>query len=67
MNKGMMIFRLKLDITELVRKIHDILPPEIWKSDTTTFLDSSIGGGQFVLDIERRLRENGHSDKNIMR
>jgi predicted RNA methylase len=30
-----------------------------------TFLDPAFGGGQFLMEIERRLRAAGHSDENI--
>jgi hypothetical protein len=60
-----MLGRLKFDITELVDKILDQLPKEVWSSSTTKFLDPAMGGGQFVASVERRLREAGHSDQNI--
>lgn len=51
--------------TELVNVKLDQLPESVWKSKTTTFFDPAIGGGQFVAEIERRLRAHGHSNKNI--
>ena len=60
-----MLTRLKFDISVLVQEILDGLPPEVFSSTTTTFLDPAIGGGQFVAEIERRLRDHGHSDANI--
>lgn len=60
-----MIGRLKFDISGLVAEMLDQLPDEVWTSDTTTFLDPCMGGGQFVAEIERRLRIHGHSDENI--
>jgi methylase of polypeptide subunit release factors len=59
-----MLERIK-DIKELVNEILDSLPKSAWTSDSTTFFDPAIGGGQFVAEIERRLRSHGHSDKNI--
>jgi hypothetical protein len=59
-----MLERIK-DIKELVNELLDSLPKSIWTSDSTTFFDPAIGGGQFVAEIERRLRSHGHSDKNI--
>ena len=59
-----MLERIK-DIKELVNEILDSLPKSVWSSDSTTFFDPAIGGGQFVAEIERRLRSHGHSDKNI--
>lgn len=58
-----MLARLKLDINvnELLDQIHQ----SVWTSDTTTFFDPAIGGGQFVRAIEQRLRACGHSDANI--
>jgi len=60
-----MLQRLKFDIASLVNQMLDQLPQEVWKSSTTTFLDPAIGGGQFVFEIEKRLRSHGHSDENI--
>lgn len=59
-----MLERIK-DIKELVNEILDALPENVWTSDSTTFFDPAIGGGQFVAEIENRLRANGHNDKNI--
>ena len=60
-----MIERLKFDIDPLVNEILDEWDPSVWTSTTSTFLDPAIGSGQFVKEIERRLRANGHSKKNI--
>lgn len=60
-----MLARIKFELDELVNEMLDHLPNSIWESETTTFLDPSMGGGQFVKEIERRLRNAGHSDKNI--
>lgn len=60
-----MLARLKFDITSLVNKLLDQLPSEVWSSSTSTFLDPNMGGGQFVHAIEQRLKEHGHSNKNI--
>lgn len=65
MKKENMIFRLKLEITELVTEMVNKLPESLFISDSTTFLDPSMGGGQFVQAIESRLRKHGHSDDNI--
>lgn len=65
MKKENMIFRLKLEITELVTEMVGKLPESLFISDSTTFLDPSMGGGQFVQAIESRLRKHGHSDDNI--
>ena len=60
-----MIKRLKFDLEDLVNEMLDKLPEEVFKSNSTTFLDPEIGGGQFVAAIEERLRKYGHSDINI--
>lgn len=60
-----MLSRLKFEITPLVNQILDALPNHIWQSSTTTFLDPSMGGGQFLVEIQKRLREAGHGDENI--
>ena len=60
-----MIFRLKLEITELVTEMVSKLPESLFINDSTTFFDPSMGGGQFVQAIEYRLRKHGHSDSNI--
>jgi len=49
----------------LVCEMLDRLPPDVWVSDTTTFLDPAMASGQFVAEIERRLRAIGHSNENI--
>ena len=59
-----MLERIK-PMTKLVNNILDRLPEEVWTSKTTTFFDPAIGGGQFVKEIERRLKEHGHSVDNI--
>lgn len=60
-----MIFRLKLEVDELVSQMIGKIPEHLFKSSSTKFLDPSIGGGQFIKVIEQKLRENGHSDSNI--
>jgi hypothetical protein len=56
----MPLFRVKLMIGELVKEMLDQLPPRVWTDPTVTFLDPAFGGGQFLMEIERRLREAGH-------
>jgi len=60
-----MLSRMKFETEGLVTEMLDQLPQSVWTSATTTFLDPAIGGGQFVREIESRLREAGHSDANI--
>lgn len=59
-----MLERIK-PLTALVNEMLDQLPEDVWVNDSTTFFDPAIGGGQFVSEIERRLRQYGHSDANI--
>lgn len=60
-----MLSRIKFEIEQLVTEILDQLPADLWTSTSTTFFDPAIGGGQFVREIESRLRAAGHSDSNI--
>lgn len=60
-----MIGRLKFSIGQLVNEMLDQLPQELFESSTTTFIDPCMGGGQFVREIESRLRQAGHPDDNI--
>lgn len=60
-----MLGRLKFVISPLVNQMLDRLPRDVWTSETTTFFDPSIGGGQFVREIERRLLAVGHSQENV--
>lgn len=62
-----MLSRMKFEIEPLVIEMLDQLPESVWASDSTTFFDPAIGGGQFVKEIEHRLRIKGHSDGNIRR
>jgi hypothetical protein len=59
-----MLERIK-PIKGLVSEILDNLPNSVWTSTSTTFFDPAIGGGQFVSEIENRLRAAGHRDENI--
>ena len=60
-----MLSRMKFETEILVSEILDQLSENVWLSNSTTFLDPAIGGGQFVRAIEQRLRSAGHSDANI--
>ena len=60
-----MLSRIKFEIEPLVAEMLDQLPASVWSSDTATFFDPAIGGGQFVRAIEQRLRSAGYSDANI--
>jgi hypothetical protein len=60
-----MLERIK-PISKLVsEQLDQMVPEEAWASTTTTFFDPAIGGGQYVKEIERRLREHGHNTNNI--
>jgi hypothetical protein len=56
---------MKFDINDLVNEILDQFPSNIWTSSSTTFIDPAMGGGQFVKEIEKRLKKYGHSNNNI--
>jgi hypothetical protein len=56
---------MKFEIEPLVAEMLDRLPNGVWTSNSTTFFDPAIGGGQFVCAIEQRLRTHGHSNANI--
>ena len=60
-----MLSRIKFEIAPLVNTMLDQLPAEVWKSNTTTFFDPAMAGGQFVREIEKRLSKAGHSKENI--
>lgn len=60
-----MLSRMKFEIEPLVAEMLNQLPESVWTSDSTTFFDPAIGGGQFVHAIEQRLRDHGHNDQNI--
>jgi hypothetical protein len=64
-NINYMLLRLKFKYDIIIEQLLDSIPEEIWRSDTTTFYDPSIGGGQIVKSIEARLRKYSHSDDNI--
>lgn len=60
-----MLSRMKFEVEHLVTEILDQLPDAVWTSSTATFFDPAIGGGQFVKQIEDRLKAHGHSVSNI--
>jgi hypothetical protein len=60
-----MLSRLKFDLKDLVNEMLDQLPEEVFESNSTTFYDPSMGGGQFVIEVVERLRKYRHSDENI--
>ena len=60
-----MLGRLKFEIDALVEEMLDRLPEDVFTSNSTTFLDPAMGGGQFVRAVIARLRKYGHGDENI--
>lgn len=60
-----MFDRLKFEFNQLINMMLDLIPVEAWRSQTTTFLDPSMAGGQIVNEIEKRLKYYGHSNENI--
>lgn len=60
-----MLSRTKFEISDLVNEMLNKLPENVFKSESTTFADLQIGGGQFIIEVVNRLRAFGHSDENI--
>lgn len=60
-----MFERNNFSFDELVFDMVDNIDEKYFISSTTIFLDPAMAGGQFVVEIEERLREYGHSDENI--
>jgi len=60
-----MLSRLKFDLSEIIKEKLSYIPNYIWESTTTTFCDFQMAGGQYIREIVNKLREFGHSDKNI--
>jgi hypothetical protein len=61
-----MLMRLK-PFPELACKTIQKFPEKCFTSKEFTFLIPMMGGGQYAAEIEKRLRQNGHSDANIHR
>ena len=51
---------------ELVNRILDALPPEVWTDPTQVFLDPACGIGNFLVEVKRRILEAGHSEENVL-
>ncbi len=51
---------------ELVNRILDELSPESWTDPARVFLDPSCGNGNFLVEVQRRLLEAGHSEENVL-
>lgn len=52
---------------EVVNEMLDKLPQEVFESSTTTFLDPCFGSGTFLVELIKRLIENGHTKENIQK
>jgi len=51
---------------ELVNKILDEFPLDVWKDPSKTWLDPAAGNGNFLVEVKKRLLGSGHSEKHIM-
>jgi hypothetical protein len=60
-----MLSRLKFNLSGLANEMLDQLPEQVFISDSTTFYDPAMGGGQFIIEVVNRLRKYGHSENNI--
>lgn len=60
-----MLGRLKFELDELANELLNSMPEDVFTSNTSTFIDPAMGGGQFIKAVITRLRKYGHSDKNI--
>lgn len=60
-----MVSRLKFDIGNEIDRQFSYIPTYIWESDSTTFCDLNMAGGQFIQRVGEWLRKYGHSDDNI--
>jgi hypothetical protein len=57
--------RIRLDVSAVSDIMFANIPEWIWESDFTTFLDPSMGAGQFLYEIKKKLLSYGHSEDNI--
>jgi hypothetical protein len=64
-SRGSMLSRLKFSFDDLIISQLNHIPDSVWESDSTTFCDLQMAGGQYIRQIVKRLREFGHSDSNI--
>lgn len=51
---------------ELVNEILDNLDETLWADPNKTWLDNSCGNGNFLVEVKRRLLEEGHSLENVL-
>lgn len=62
-----MLSRLKFELSDIISNMFEYIPESIWSSETTTFCDFEMGGGQFIKAVVDKLKEYGHNDKNIQK
>jgi len=60
-----MLIRLKFDIDKVAKKLIEEAFGEVLQDPTSTFFDPSMGGGQFVKNIEQALQQKGSSADSI--
>ena len=60
-----MLARLKFEISGLIKEIFNQVDFAIFQSPSSTFLDPAMGGGQFIFETIKRLKEQGHSYDSI--
>jgi site-specific DNA-methyltransferase (adenine-specific) len=60
-----MLARLKFEISGLVKEMLDQVDQSVFQSSDSTFLDPAMGGGQFIFETIKRLKEQGHSYDSI--
>jgi hypothetical protein len=60
-----MVSRLKFDISNEIDRQFSQFPTYIWQSDSTTFCDLNMAGGQFIEKVGEWLRKYGHSNDSI--
>jgi len=60
-----MLARLKFEISGLVKEMLDQVDQSVFQSSDSTFLDPTMGGGQFIFETIKRLKDQGHSNANI--
>jgi hypothetical protein len=59
-----MIGRLKFEFATVINDKLDRLPLETWSDPSITIADLSMGGGQYLVEVIKRLRKY-HTDKHI--
>ena len=57
--------KFQMNYSEIAKMMISKIPEKVLKSKDTTFYDRSMGSGQIVSEIEKKLKEYGHSISNI--